>query len=361
MSPVSRRVEWAGIDGIRRKRNPGRIGPDDFFAGPEAVRAAFGRLIGAEDRGRIAILPSASYGLAVAARNTPIAAGGNVVIAAEQFPSNVYIWKRLCAEAGAELRIVAAPDASSRGPAWNTALLDAIDGSTAAVAMGQVHWTDGTRFDLEAIGIRAREVGAAFIVDGAQSVGAMPFDLGRIRPDALVCVGYKWLMGPYGVAVGWYGERYDAGVPLEETWLARTGSEDFRGLVDYEDEYRPGAARYDVGESSNFILMPMMAAALEQVLGWGVDSIAEHCAALLEPLAAEARERGWQVEASADRAPHILGVRLPADLDIEGLKGALDRRSVVASLRGAALRVSPHVYNDRRDVEALRDALREVA
>ena len=58
-------------------------------------------------------------------------------------------------------------------------MLEAIDARTAIVALGHVHWTDGTQFDLEAIGARAREVGAALVVDGTQSVGAMPFDVAR--------------------------------------------------------------------------------------------------------------------------------------------------------------------------------------
>ena len=66
--------------------------------------------------------------------------------------------------------------------------------------MGMVHWADGTIFDLEKIRKKTKEVGALLIVDGTQSVGAMPFDVNKIKPDALVCAAYKWLMGPYGSA-----------------------------------------------------------------------------------------------------------------------------------------------------------------
>ena len=115
-----------------------------------------------------------------------------------------------------------------------------------------MHWTDGTRFDLAAIGARAREVGAALVVDGTQSVGALPFDVQQLRPDALVCATYKWLMGPYSLGFAYLGPRFDDGEPLEETWIGRRGSENFKELVDYQDDYQPGALRYDVGERSNF-------------------------------------------------------------------------------------------------------------
>lgn len=358
MAPLSKRVEAAGIAGLRRKRDPTTIGPPDFFAGPEQVRERFARLIGASDPRRVAVIPSASYGLAVAARNVRVSGGQNIVIVEDQFPSNVYIWRRIGREASAELRTVAAPATESRMADWNAAIREAIDDSTAVVALAQVHWTDGAAFDLKTIGDRAREVGAALILDGTQSIGAMPFDLEKVRPDAIICAGYKWLMGPYSIGVGYYGERFDDGIPLEETWIARVGSEDFRGLVAYQDAYRPGAVRYDVGESSNFILTPMLAAALEQILEWGVDEITRHCRALLAPVEAEARERGWTVADAADRGPHILGVRLPPKADLDRLRSTLAERKVTASLRGESLRVSPHVYNDRQDIEALLDALR---
>lgn len=356
MSPLSKRVEEAGIAGVRSKRDPTAIEPRHFFEGADRVRERFAVLVNASPE-RVAVIPSASYGLAVAARNTPIQRGQNIVIARDQFPSNVYAWRRRAAEAGADIRTVRAPDARARARAWNEALLEAVDGDTAVVALGHVHWTDGTRFNLEAIGERAREVGAALIVDGAQSVGALPFDVGRIRPDALICVGYKWLMGPYSLGVAYCSERYDDGIPLEETWIGRRGSEDFRRLVDYQDDYRPDALRYDAGEGSNFTLMPMLEAALAQIQEWGVERIAAHCRALLAPVARKALERGWYVEDEDGRAGHILGVRLPADLDLERLKASLTSANVAASLRGDSLRISPNVYNDESDIAALLEAL----
>jgi selenocysteine lyase/cysteine desulfurase len=304
------------------------------------------------------VIPAASYGLAQAARNTPLGRGQTVVITAEQFPSNVYIWRRLAAAAGAQVRVVAAPsDGPGRARGWNEALLDAVSRETAVVAVGHVHWTDGTLFDLEALRARTREVGAALVVDGTQSVGALPFDVAHIQPDALVCAGYKWLMGPYAIGVAFYGPRYDGGVPLEETWPARRGSEDFARLVDYDDRYREGAARYDVGEACNFVSVPMQVAALEQILGWDPARIEAYGRALSETLVGELRERGFQVTDDARRGGHLFGVRPPPGTDPAMLAGRLRERNVYVSVRGSALRVSVHLFNDAADMEALRAAL----
>lgn len=362
MSPLPREVEEVGREGLRRLRCPTRIGPDDFFDESDALRRRFARLVGAAEPERVSIVPAVSYGIAVAARNLPLSAGQNVVVAAGQFPSNVYAWSRRCREEDAEVRVVG-PGAGGardggRGERWNRRLLEAVDAGTAAVALSHVHWTDGTLFRLEAVRERADEVGAALVVDGTQSVGALPFDVGRIRPDALVCAGYKWLLGPYTVGMGWYGPRFDDGVPLEETWLGRRGSEDFAGLVDYVEEYQPGAVRYDVGERSNFVLVPMQRRALDMVLEWGPERVQAYCGELTRELVEEARELGLGVEREGDRAAHLFGLRLPEGAEPAALEGELEREEVAVSVRGDAVRVSPNVYNDAEDVAALRRVLR---
>ena len=357
MGPLPRVAQEAGVAAIRRKGDPSGIVASDFFEQSDGARRRFAALIGA-DAARIAIVPAASYGIATVARNTPLRAGQTIVVLAEQFPSNVYAWRRLAARSGAELVTVAAPASDRRGEAWNAALLEAIDARTALVAVPHVHWTDGTRFHLEAVGAQTRAVGAALIIDGTQSIGALPFDLAAIRPDAVVCAAYKWLLGPYAIGFTYYGARYDDGEPLEETWIARRDSDDFRGLVHYRDEYSPGATRFDVGERSNFILVPMANAALDCVLEWQPRRIQEYCARLTAELIAEARVLGFGIEDAAWRASHLFGLRTPPGLDLEGLQRSLRARAIAVSLRGSALRVSPNVYNDEEDTTTLLEALR---
>lgn len=362
MGPLPIEAQESGLAAIRRKAVPTTIEPADFFRESDEARALFASIVGATDPSRVAILPAVSYGVAIAVRNLPCGAGANIVTATEQFPSNVYAWRRLARERGAELRAIAPPvSAPPRAAAWTEAILAAIDGGTAIVALPHVHWTDGTRFDLEHIADAARDVGAALVIDGTQSIGAMPFDLDRIRPDAVLCAAYKWLLGPYSVAFGWFGPRFDDGVPLEETWIARRGSENFKELVNYRDEYQPGAARYDVGERSNFLLMPMAVAALRLVRDWGAHRIQRYLDGLFGPVLEEAAGLGYAVEPRTGRGAHLFGIRVPAAMPLEALDGALRRRSIFASLRGSALRVAPYLYNDSTDAEALREALREAA
>ncbi len=361
MGPLPRASERAGVEALTRKRVPTSIvAPDDFWDA-DGLRALFSQLVNAGDPRRIAIQPGVSYAVATAARNLPVEARQNIVLTHEQFPGNVYSWHRLVSESGAELRVVTPPEGAGRGAAWNERLLEAIDASTAVVAVPHVHWTDGTLFDLVEVGRRCRDVGAAFVVDATQSVGAMPFDVEAVQPDVLICATYKWLLGPYSVSLAYFGPRFDDGVPLEETWIARANSEDFQRLVDYQEAYQQGAVRYDVAERANFFLLPIAAASLELLLEWTPERIQAYCAELTREMLVEAGELGYSFEDERWRSSHLFGLRMPGGVDLASLKQALADRNVSASLRGTALRLAPNVYNDLEDVDALMGVLREAA
>lgn len=353
MSPQLRRVEAAGHGWVSRKNRPYEIHPEDFFTQVEQVKQLFAELVQVQDPERIALIPSVSYGMATVARNMTIKSGQRIVVAGEQFPSNYYPWQRLAEAQGAEMVEVAAPPSKRRGAAWNEALLTAIDERTALVALSHCHWADGTVFDLEDIRKKSREVGALLVIDATQSVGALPFDVSRFQPDALICAGYKWLLGPYSTGLAYYGPAFDGGVPIEENWINRYNSQDFQHLVQYQQEYQPGAGRYSVGEQSNFILVPMLAEALSQLLEWEVPHIQQYCRALSAGPLERLQAMGAQVEEPKYRSGHLFGIRLQGQFDIAGLRNQFERERVYVSLRGDAIRIAPHVYNDARDFERL--------
>ena len=363
MAPLAREVEEAGLRGMARRRDPSKIVADDFFVETDALRERFARLIGSSDPQRVALIPAVSYGIATAARNVPVESGQNIVILGDQFPSNVYVWMRKARENGAELRVVerTAKGRPTPGASWNRRLLRAIDRNTAVVATPVVHWADGTRFNVAAIGRRARAMGAAFVIDGTQSIGAMPFDVAKVAPDALVVAAYKTLFGPYQSGLAWFGERFDEGVPLEEPWAGREGSDRFvAGRIEYVESYRPGALRYDVGERSNQIQVPMLNAALDMVLEWGPERVQEYCEDLLEPFEEAFREAGFELEDRAWRGAHLFGLRSVRGLDADKAAATLRRAGIFVSVRGEAIRVAPQVYNDRADLDALAATLRSL-
>lgn len=357
MSPLLKKVENAGIKGIRKKRKPFQLKTEDFFHDTETIRILYSQLIGNPEPNRVVLIPSVSYGMANVVRNLPFNSG-KVILVEDQFPSNVYPWLEL-EEKGFKVERIGAPDSENRGRAWNESLLKAIDERTKVVAIGHVHWADGTLFHLKKIRARLNEVGGLLIVDGTQSVGALPFSVQEIEPDALICGAYKWLMGPYSIGLAYYGKAFDNGRPIEENWINRKNSEDFGGLVNYEQSYQEGALRYEVGEHSNFILVPMLHEALKQLLRWQPEKIQRYCANLMQDAVPEIQALGYCIEDSSNRGSHLFGIRPKEVSQIEELKASFEKHRVSVSFRGDAIRVSPHVYNDEMDVRKLLNALKE--
>lgn len=352
MSPLLVAVREAGASALARRSAPWRVAAADWFDDVERLRAAYARILCGETDG-VALIPATSYGLAIAARNITATPDDQVVVLAEEYPSSYYTWHRFCLRTGAEL-VVAERE---RGASWTDAVLDRISERTRVLAVPNVHWTDGSVVDLEAVVPAARQAGAAVAIDVSQSLGAMPLDVSRLRPDFVVAVGYKWLLGPFGLGCLYVDERYRDGEPLEENWINRAGSDDFAALVDYTEEYRPGSRRFDVGERTNFGLVPMAIAAAEQLLEWTVIELAASLRGVTDQIAQCATSLGLMTPARDQRAPHMLGVDLPREV-AWALAQKLRDSAVIASVRGSSLRIAPHLHITQGDVDRLLNVMR---
>ena len=88
LSPQLHRVRAAGEIALDRRSRPWSIAAEDWFIDVERLRGLFADMIGANTEG-IALVPSTSYGFAVAARNLPLAPADRVLVLAEEYPSRI--------------------------------------------------------------------------------------------------------------------------------------------------------------------------------------------------------------------------------------------------------------------------------
>jgi selenocysteine lyase/cysteine desulfurase len=354
MSPLLHGVRAAGQEALDRRGKPWTISASDWFTDVEELRSRFARLIGgtADD---VALIPATSYGLSVVASNLTADPGERVLVLDQEFPSNYYTWRRFAQRTGAELVVIK----REPGQTWADAILAVVDERVAVASLPNVHWTNGALVDLERVAAALREAGSAFVIDASQSLGAMPLDVAALRPDALVAVGYKWLLGPFSLSYLYLDRSFHGGEPLEENWIVRAGSEDFSGLVDYLDEYLPGARRFDVGQRTSFQLTPMALAAIQQLLDWTVPRVAVTLQARTDEIATRAEALGL-IPPPGERAPHMLGLELPTEV-ARRAPAALEDAGVIVSVRGSSLRISPHLHNSQEDVDRLLGALGSAA
>ena len=237
MSPLLRPAREIGERAVSRKSRPWEITPEDFFEDAEESRTLFARIVGGDADG-VAIIPAVSYGIAVAAANVPVEEGQRILILEEQFPSNVYPWRELASRRGAELVTVQRPPDHD----WTRAVLAELDERAAVVSLPNCHWTDGSLVDLVRIGARAREVGAALVVDAIQSLGALPFDVSEVGPDFLVGRRLQVVAGSLRGRVYVRRGALREGTPIEHNWINRRDSENFPGSPTTGTTSSPGPA-----------------------------------------------------------------------------------------------------------------------
>lgn len=358
MSPQLNSITAIGVENLKRKERPYYINQEDFFSEKEILRARFAALIEAPDVKSVAIIPSVSFGIATAMKNIPFHKNDEILVLEEQFPSNFYTWKELEKTQGVQLKTIKAPKVTEgRAKKWNEDILEGINENTKVIAIPHVHWADGTKFDLPAIRKRANDFQSYLIIDGTQSVGAMPFSVLEIEPDALICGGYKWLMGPYSLGVAYFGDRFNHGTPLDNNWMNHEQSEDFAKLVHYNENFKAKALRYDVGESSNFVLTPMLSEGIRQLLAWTPDGIQEYCKELTSEAIATLRQHGYFIEDAAHRGHHLFGIHLSTEEELLATRTKLLAHKIHLSYRGTSIRVSPHLYTTQQDIQQLISCL----
>ena len=299
LSPQLRSVTEAGLNAVQNKMHPWNIQAADWFENPEKLRLLAAKVINADPDG-VAIIPSVSYGISVAAANVPVIKGQHILVMDKEYPSNYYSWAELAKVKGAEIITVKKEEST-----WTEAILDAVSEKTAIVAISNCHWTNGALVNLVKVGEKARSVGAALVIDASQAMGAYPIDVTAVQPDFLVSVGYKWLLGPYGLGYLYAAPKWrTTGKPIEYSWLTKNDSENFAGLVSYRDDFRPGARRFDMGEFPGFINVPMAIAALTQVLKWGVTNIQTQLKIITRQIEQQASALGLGFPNSTERADH---------------------------------------------------------
>ena len=139
--------------------------------------------------------------------------------------------------------------------------------------------------------------------------------------------------------------------------MNRGNARDFSRLSEYAMDYQPGASRYTVGEASNFTLMPMLQASLDQLLLWTPDAVQDYARELNRPIIKFITEQGGEVESFSYLAEHLIAPKLPQGINVDALKKELELNRVYVSVRGEFLRISINVFNEPKDLQVLMDVI----
>lgn len=351
--PMPRVAVVATEAALQLKKTPHLVTDDLYFSLPDAYRDAVANLIGCSAQ-NVAVADSTTHGVMLVVNGLDWRAGDEVVTPRGEFPANHFPWRSL-ERRGVNLKEVELVP----GRSVAEQLEAAITPRTRVVSMSWVRYSDGRRLNIAEVGELCRSRGVLFVVDGSQGIGGLRFDLSATPCDVLACSGYKWLLGPYGLGFAYVapelGERLALG---NINWFSIKGAEDFNKLSECELDLVPGARRFDINETANFINLAAGTAALRYLRGITPAAIVRHVRGLLDRLV-DGLPRGFRVtgDLSADARSNLLCVSAESDEATESAFQRLAERRVVVSRREGTLRFSPHLYNGEDEIDRALDAL----
>jgi cysteine desulfurase/selenocysteine lyase len=316
----------------------------------ERIRRLVAQFIGAH-RDEIVFTGSISHGLNIVAAGLDWQPGDNLICAETEFIANVYPWTNL-RRRGVEVRF--APAHANRILVKDVAAL--MDSRTRLVAISFVEFGTGYRNDLDALAHLCRERGVHLCVDGIQGLGALQFSVDQTPVDFFAGHAAKWMLGPTGAAFLYVRRELLSHLePVMAGWRAVVHRDDY---FRYDSPLREGGERFEPG-SLNPVGLVGLEAAIELLLSVDLAEIEARILALTDDLIEGLQARGCLITTPIAHRRERSGIvcfRCPG-LNPKALADRLRAAGVIISLRGDVIRVSPHFYNTRDDLERLLEIL----
>ena len=318
------------------------------------TRAAVAGVVGASAP-EIALTANTTPGLNVVAWGIDWREGDEIVAPALEHPGLTVPLAVIARRHGAVIRWI---DPDGTGVGLAAAVAAASGPRTRLVALSHVSWATGAVLDVVGATRAAHAAGALVLVDGAQSVGALPVEVGALGVDAYAFPAHKWLLGPEGLGALWVAPEAMGRIDLAASGYESGAEHGLGGTL----TPHPSAERYEVS-TPPAALLPAWRASLEWLagLGWGwvyarVEQAAADGRAALEAvpgvrvLTPEGPQAGLVTFVIAGRDPQAACAALA------------ERGCIVRWLeRPAALRASFGFFTDASDVLLLAECVTAIA
>lgn len=346
--PLPRESVEELCEALSWKISPHHLTSNRFVEIPERLKNALGKLICAPPA-EIILGNSASYGLHLLANGIRWRAGDEVLLVKGDFPSDILPWLAL-EERGVRVKLI-----ETRGRALQADELSAhLSGQTKLLCLTWVHSFTGEAVDIRALGDVCRDNGVLFILNCSQALGARPLDVSVVPVDAVTSVGFKWLCGPYGTGFCWMRTELRESLNYNQAyWLAMQSADDLTDETEVRLKQNLGARKYDVFGTANFFNFKPWAASVEYLLRQGIRRIEKHNGALVARLIAGLDREKYQL-LSPEPGPTSTALVLishKSRLRNREIFEQLKRERIDIALRGGNLRISPHLYNRRDDID----------
>ncbi len=269
----------------------------------------------------------------------------NVISTQIVFPSTIYPWKSISNSTGCEIRLVK----ERENFIDINDLIQLIDPNTAVVSISHVEYSNGQIFDLELLAEVAHQNGALLIVDATQSAGAIPIDVQKSSVDILVSGAYKWLCGPFGSAFMYIAPHLVD--QLDPGMVGFRSHHDMWNLEAGRLEYPEKASKFEFSTMA-FGCALGLAESINYINGIGIENIFKHNLDLANYLISGLKKLGAKITSPYKTENQSSIVRAVFEnIDYDLLIKNLKQSQVFVSRRGDSIRLSPHLYNTKSQID----------
>ena len=355
VSPPSTLVVEAVNRQLRDAQMFGSLNYKDWVAAKENCRRLLAKMFNVRAE-QIAFLRNTSDALSCIANGLQWRTGDNIVTFAKDFPSNVYPWRRIRDVHGVELRLCPERD----GRIDLDEFCDLIDENTRLISISAVQYASGFRADLRQIAAAARKVDALFVVDAIQAAGVVPLDFPADGVDAAAGACHKWLLAPEGLGYLYLSKRARARIePTLVGWISAKHHENFDDL---EQDYKSGALAWETGTfaSSLFYGLETCLQLFEQI---GVNEVNRYLLELTDYLCDNLPAQHYQIVSSRrenEKSPMVCIRHKGGTSPHEIAKRLQHEHNIIVIGRGDRLRISPHIYNTKHEIDLLIEGLTKI-
>ncbi len=322
----------------------GMSGRERIYDVVEGVRDSVARLMEVQ-REEIGFPLNAAQGFNTIAR--AIGEHGNVVMPQWEYPSAMYPF---ITGSVLEVRLVS----NNRYEMDTQQFADAVDENTRAIVVSLVSYFTGERIDLKAYREIADRSGAMLIVDISHALGVGRFDASLI--DFAFSCGYKWALGTHGAGIAYCNKARQANwLPKESGWMSAEWID--AGVRDKTVAWFRDGRRFEFGNPAA-LPVQILGAGIDYLHAKGIDQIELHVLALTTLLRQGLADLGLDMLTPAPEQRR-LGIVAFGVEDEAAWREHLESRGVLAWAGDKRLRISPHLYNSRKDIEVALEVIAE--
>lgn len=268
--------------------------------------------------------------------------GDEIVIWEQNHPSNGMAWEQRARRSALVIKKVSLPASPKSIDDLVSPFAKAITPKTKVIAFSHISNLSGMALPAKEICGLARAKGVMTLVDGAQTLGFMQLDLKAMGCDFFTASTHKWLMGPLE-----NGVLYVRGEHIEKIWPNVIGGSWNKESKTVDEKLCNLGQRIETTTSA-------LPETVDYHLTIGKQNIEERVKALngylKEQIQARVPKAAFVTPLSPDFSGGIVIIQIPGK-DTKDIYQKLYERYGVACSPTGGIRLSPHIYNTRADID----------